>query len=295
MPFGVFTVRTQVVNPTISSISPASPTATVGNQNVQVNGSNFQAGLTVTVFFPGGGTGTLSGAQILNVSAASFTMVINFNGNPGSYSIRVNNPNGSQSSVFNFTAQQQVVNPTISSISPASPTATVGNQNVQVNGGNFQAGLTVTVFFPGGGTGTLSGAQILNVSATSFTMVINFNGNPGSYGIRVNNPNGGQSSVFNFTAQQQVVNPTISSVSPASPTATVGNQNVQVNGGNFQSGLTVTVFFPGGGTGTLSGAQILNVSAASFTMVINFNGNPGSYGIRVNNPNGGQSSVFNFT
>jgi hypothetical protein len=32
-------------------------------------------------------------------------------------------------------------------------------------------------------------------------MVIDLNGNLGSYGIRVNNPSGAQSNTFNFTAQ----------------------------------------------------------------------------------------------
>ncbi|MGH9847384.1 MAG: alpha/beta fold hydrolase, partial [Blastocatellia bacterium] len=246
--------------------------------------------------FPGGGTGTLSGAQILNVSAASFTMVINFNGNPGSYGIRVNNPNGGQSGVFSFTVNPvDNFDPVIRGISPASPVATRGNQNVTVNGSNFLSGLTVTVFFPSGSTGTLSGAQIQNVTATSFTMVIDFNGNPGSYGIRVNNPNNRQSTTFNFTAQPVPLDPVIIGITPSSPIATRGDQNVQVNGNNFQSGLSVTAFFPSGGARVLSGTQIRNLSSMSFTLVIDFNGNPGSYSIQVSNPNGRLSNQFGFT
>jgi len=284
-----FTVLTAI--PSISSISPSSPVATVGSQNVTVNGQRFVSGLTVTVTFPNGNTGTLSGSQIGGISSTSFTMAIDFNNVPGSYSLRVNNPGGAQSNSFGFTVQSQP-SPSITSIFPSSPVATVGNQNVTVNGGNFVSGLTVTVTFPNGTTGTLSGSQIGGISSTSFTMAIDFNNVPGSYSIRVNNPGGAQSNNFGFTVQTAV--PLISSISPASPPRTAGNQNVTVNGQRFVTGLTVTVTFPNGTTGTLSGSQIVNLTSASFTMVINFNNVPGAYSIRVNNPGGAQSNSFGF-
>ena len=59
-----------------------------------------------------------------------------------------------------------------------------------------------SVGFPGGGGSTLSGTQIQSVAANSFVMVINFNGNPGSYSIRVNNPDGGQSNTYSFSVSQ---------------------------------------------------------------------------------------------
>jgi len=96
------------------------------------------------------------------------------------------------------------------------------------------------------------------------------------------------SNAFGFTVGAAKSSPQISNVAPGLA-ATAGNQNVSVTGSQFQSGLTVTVGFPGGGSGTLSGTQILNVTASSFVMVINFNGNPGGYTIQVNNPDGGVS------
>lgn len=273
--------------PSITSISPSSPTTSNSNQNVNVFGSNFQSGLTVTVFIPGGGTATLSGTQIQNVTSTSFTMVITLNV-LGQYGIRVNNPNGMQSGTFNFNTQSPT--PTINSISPSNPCARSGDQNVIVSGSNFQSGLTVTVFIPGGGTATLSGSQIQSVSSTQFTMIVTLNV-LGQYGIRVNNPNGQQSNIFNFNTQN--CNPNISSISPSTPTTSNTDQSVIVNGSNFQSGLTVTVFIPGGGSVTLSGSQIQNVSSTQFTMIITLN-IVGQYGIRVNNPNGTQSNTFNF-
>jgi hypothetical protein len=282
--FNVVTAQT----PTISSISPSSPTVSNSDQNVNVSGSNFQSGMTVTIFFPGGGSGTLSGSQLQNVTPTSFRMVVTLN-IVGTYGIRINNPSGRQSSTFNF--QTQAATPSISSISPSGVCAQNGDRNFTVNGGNFVSGLTVTIFFPGGGSTTLSGSQIQNVTSSSFTMTVTLNV-IGTYNFRVNNPSGAQSSNFPYATQN--CNPVINSISPASPTVSNSNQNVNVSGSNFQSGLTVTVFFPNnGGSTTLSGSQIQNVTSTSFTMVITLN-IVGNYGIRVNNPNGNQSNIFNF-
>lgn len=185
--------------------------------------------------------------------------------------------------------------PQITSISPASPPVVNGNQNVQVFGNNFQSGLTVDVFNSGGTKiGTLSGTQILSVTLTSFTMVINLGSSAGSFGIEVVNPNGSRSTRFTFSTVAP--NPSVSSISPSSPPVFNGNQNVQVFGSNFQSGLTVDVFNSSGTKiGTLSGAQILGVTPTSFTMVINLGGSPGAFGIEVVNPNGGRSTRFTFS
>lgn len=275
-----------LVPPTISSISPSTPQTSVTDQIVRVNGTNFASGLTVTVTFPGGGTGLLSGSQIQNRTSTSFNALVTLNG-AGQYCFRVNNTNGESSNNFCFnvaTAQT----PTITSISPSTPTASNSDQNVTVNGTNFQNGMTVTIFFPGGGSGTLSGSQLTNVTPTQFTMVVTLNLS-GQYGIRINNPSGLMSGIFNFT-----VRPGITSVSPSSPCVRGVDQSVTVNGAGFQSGLTVTVFFPTGGSTTLSGSQIQSVTPTSFVMVATLN-IQGQYGIRVNNPNGTQSTTFNFS
>lgn len=285
-----FTV--QSASPTISSISPSTPTANGRDQNVTVFGSNFQQGLSVSITFPGGGGTTLSGTQIQNVSSSSFVMVATLGG-AGTWSIRVNNPNGSQSNTFFFTVQSAAPAPQINSISPLTPSRRDNDQSVSVFGNNFQSGLTVTVFIPGGGTATLSGTQIQNVNSTSFTMLITLNV-VGTYGVRVNNPSGGQSNTYNFQVQNPISTPQINSLSPSSPTRLNGDQSVSVFGSGYQSGLTVTVFIPGGGTSTLSGTQIQNVNSTSFTMVITLNV-AGNYGIRVNNLDGGQSNTFNFS
>jgi hypothetical protein len=275
-------------SPAITSISPPTPTVSSANQNVSVFGTNFRSGLTVTAFFPSGGSTTLSGTQIHSLTTTSFVMVTTLNAT-GTWRIRVNNSDGTQSGTFNFTVRAP--SPAISSISPASPTVSSANQNVSVFGTNFRSGLTVTAFFPSGGSTTLSGTQIHSLTTTSFVMVATLNAT-GTWGIRVNNSDGTQSGTFNFTVRAP--SPVISSISPASPTVSGANQNVSVFGANFRSGLTVTAFFPSGGSTTLSGTQIQSLSGTSFVLRVTL-GARGNWGIRVNNADGSQSNTFNFT
>jgi hypothetical protein len=283
--FTVASSPSPVSLPRIDSVLPGSPVASPHDQTMMVVGERFQAGLTLSVTWTGGGA-TLSGTQIQNVSSTSFRMIITL-GNPGEYTIRVNNPDGRRSNTFSFTAVAD--DPVINSVAPSAPIAGANDQTMTVHGMRFQPGLTVSVTWNGGGA-TLSGAQIQNVSSTSFRMIITL-ANPGEYTIRVNNPDGRRSNAFSFTAVAD--DPVITSVAPSVPIAGPNDQTMTVHGMRFQSGLTVSVTWNGGGA-TLSGTQIQNVSSTSFRMIITL-ANPGEYTIRVNNPNGRQSNSFTFT
>jgi uncharacterized repeat protein (TIGR01451 family) len=278
--------------PTITSISPPSPTPSSADQNVSVSGSEFQLGLTVSVTFPDGGSATLSGTQILNVTPTSFVMVITLNA-VGTWKIRVKNPDASESNTFSFTVENPPTSGLrIDSISPANPTASALDQSVAVFGSGFQQGLTVSVNFPSGGSSSLSGTQIQSVTSTSFVMLITLNGT-GSWSLRVGNPDGLQSNTFSFAVNAPSGGPRIDSISPPSPVSSPFDQNVTVFGIGFQPGLTVSVTSPGGGSTTLSGTQIQNMTATLFVMVITLNGT-GSWSIRVNNPEGTASNEFAF-
>jgi pimeloyl-ACP methyl ester carboxylesterase len=278
--------------PSITSISPTTPASDSNDQNVTVFGANFQQNLNVTATFPGGGSAPLSGTQIQNVTPNSFVMRITL-GATGTWSIRVNNPDGTHSNDFSFAVANGAQNPAVTAIDPSVVSASSTDQDVTVVGNNFQSNLNVIVTFPSGGTSTLSGAQIRNVSATSFIMRITANA-AGSWKLRVVNPDGGQGNNFNFTVVTVSDLPTISSINPATPNTSGADQDVIVNGSNFQSGLRVNVIFPSGGTGILQGTgQIQNLGSNSFTMRITLNAS-GPWSIRAINADGRQSGLFNF-
>lgn len=294
------------LTPSISSISPVTPFASPIQQTVAVSGTNFQAGLTVSVR-PRAGS-MLSGIQIQNVTSTSFQMIITL-ADAIDYTLLVINPGGLESNAFGFGAillalppPPSPLTPSISSISPSSPTASASIQTVTVNGSSFQAGLTVTVGLPGGGSSTLSGGTIQSVTLASFQMIILL-ADAGNYTLRVTNPAGLQSNVFAFSVTPpSPLTPSISAISPAVPTSSIFSQTVTVNGANFQAGtglpglpgLTVTVFSPGGDSSTLSGSQIQSVTSRSFEMRITLVA-AGTYRIRVTNPSGQPSNTFGFT
>src|SRR5258707_8164614 len=81
-------------------------------------------------------------------------------------------------------------------------------------------------------------------------------GTAGTYTIKVNNPDGGQSNTFSYNGSAHHSTPVTTITSIPTSTSNNSNQTVSVFGSQFQSGLTVTVCFPGGGGTTLSGSQI---------------------------------------
>lgn len=277
----------------INSISPETPSSNPADQTVSVSGTNFATGQTVTATFPNGQSATLSGTQIQQVTPTSFRMRITL-GSPGDWSIRVNNPDGGQSNVFPFTVQSGVQAPTVFSVTPDTPSSGNFDQDVLVSGANFQQGLTVRVNFPSGGNALLQGSQIQNVTPTSFIMRATLN-EAGPWSIVVNNPDGGISSQFNFNVAAGGNGPVVGSINPSTPVAGGADQDVTVNGVNFQAGLRVNVTFPDGGIGLLQGTgQIQNVTPTSFKMRITLNAE-GQWKIRVINPDNTQSPQFAFT
>jgi hypothetical protein len=283
---------TDETTPSIGGISPARPTTSTSSQTLSVTGANFVRGLSATVVRPDGETFTLTGSQIQNVTRSSFQMSIVLV-DAGPYSVRANNPDGQQSNTFSFTVAPAAGLPVISSLSPSNPRASAVNQALVVSGSNFQPELMVTVVGPGGRTSTLRGSDIQNVTSGSFEMIIIL-ADAGAYSLRVNNSNGQQSNTFSFMAVPNGALPSISSISPASPTASAASQTVSVSGSNFQQGLSVTVVGPGGSISTLSESQIRSVTSGSFQMIVTLR-DPGAYTLRVINPNGQQSNTFSFT
>ena len=136
-PFAV----TNGTNPTVNSINPPTPLTNGADQNVIVSGSNFQNGLKVNVTFPNGGVGFLQGTgQIQNVTATSFTMRITLNA-AGSWTMRVINPDNSQSSQFQFNVNAAGPPPTglpTSVLSPVIGPLRVTSSNQGINDGRWE-------------------------------------------------------------------------------------------------------------------------------------------------------------
>lgn len=292
-------------NPHIS-ISPT--TGTLGATSFTESYSGFTRNGTITenVTYPNGGLTVYHVTADGNGNASASFVLQSQSGNYSSYAI--DDGTGTHSNTINYTANGTAhSSPTINSISPITPVTRNIDQDVAVYGSNFQQNLTVSVGFPGGGGTTLSGSQIGNITSSSFVMHITLNG-AGTWSIRVNNPDGGQSSPLNLNVISANAVPTISMVQQATVVNSLTStgeieplvaastvQNLTVTGSNFQPALTVDAVFPTGQAITLQGpSQILNLNQTSFTLGIPLSYS-GTYSIVVKNPDGGQSNSYPFT
>lgn len=163
-------IGTATAAPSVASISPATPTASSSSQNVTVNGTSFQSGLSVTLTSPSGSAATLSGAQIQSVTATSFVMLATLNFT-GIWNLRVNNSDGGQSNIFNFTVGTNCtysINPTNQSFVAAGGTGSVA---VTTGSGcgwtatSNAAWISVTSGASGNGNGTVNYSVAVNSGA----------------------------------------------------------------------------------------------------------------------------------
>jgi len=183
--------------------------------------------------------------------------------------------------------------PMIESITPNSPIDIIGDQPIEVRGRHFQDGLKLKVEFPNGGSNELSGAQIQKQKGktTSFNILFDLNGNPGTYAFQILNPDGQASPRFTFDARHETLRPIINWIVPANPKSGGGEQLVAVYGHNFQMGVRVEVIQPNGETSELQDRQIASRTVNSFHGLFFFHV-PGKHLVRVVNPNGGKSEYF---
>jgi hypothetical protein len=132
----------------IDALDPAMPLALVGDQPIKVAGQGFHPGMTITMLFPGGGSGQLSGEQLRDLTPDAFSLIAAFNNNPGLYRIRINSPDAAPSEWFAFRVAPINLSPEIAEVKPG-PLVN-GVQRVTVHGHNFQQNLGFLLIRPDG-------------------------------------------------------------------------------------------------------------------------------------------------
>lgn len=104
--WGPFRITSRPLSkPRVVSVDPSVPIRRNLDQTITVYGGDFQDGMTVTVYYPGG-IGRLSGTQLQDINSSSFQMIVLL-GIPGEYSIVVNNPDGTHSNRFSFQVKRE--------------------------------------------------------------------------------------------------------------------------------------------------------------------------------------------
>ncbi len=271
-----FTVS--VPAPSLTSLSPASAVVGSGAQTLTLNGRNFLASSTVTYHGVGHAATFVSSTQL------TITLSATDQATAGSYAVVVTNPGpgGGASSPLNFVVDN--LQPTLTSLSPASAVAGAGAQTLTLTGTNFLASSTVTYHGVGHAATFLSSTQLtISLSATDQATA-------GSYAVVVTNPapGGGASSPLNFAINNPV--PTLTSLSPTSAVVGAASQTLTLRGTNFLASSTVTYNGVGHAATFVSSTQLsIGLTAADQATA-------GSYAVVVTNPapGGGTSSPLNF-
>jgi hypothetical protein len=256
-------------DPTITRLNPNSVVAGSGEVTVNVIGSGYVRGSSVSANGQSLATTFGSATSLDAVVPASMTQAI------GRLNFRVTNPGNRESneSAFNVTAPT----PAITSINPPRANAGVTTDvTITVTGTGFVNGSSVQ--FNGSGLATEFG------SATSLTAVIPFASlaTPGAAQIRVSNPG----NILSNTVQFQIVG--VLEVTAVSPSTIVGggttNVTIGVSGVGFVNGSVVN--FGGNALATtFNGAGSLSAILTPANLAT-----PGSFAISVSNPNGQTSN-----
>lgn len=277
--------------PRLSSLSPASATASPGGLTLTVNGANFVPGAVVrwnnALNLP---------TTFINSGQLEVGVGVGLISNPGTRPVSVINPTpgGGTSNSLNFTITAPSQNP-IPSIAEISPQSTAAGGNallVTVTGDNFVNGAQVRW------NGSDRPTTFVSASALQVQVSVSDVAQPGQAGITVFNPapGGGTSNAatFEIAAPGQNPVPSILAVSPPSVIA----------GSLTGSELVLTLT----GSGFLSDSQATwdganrpttFVNSSQLTMIVGAAdlSTPGMASIEVTNPGpgGGVSNAMSFT
>jgi Ca2+-binding RTX toxin-like protein/uncharacterized protein YxjI len=289
-----FTVTVQALTPSIGGVSPGSYPADNINHTMQVLGSNFQSGDTLTFVDPQGHVFDSVTSKLTFKNSGEIDYQFNDGGDAGTWSVRVNSPDNSQhSSYTSFTVTVQALTPSIGGVSPGSYPADAINHTMRILGSNFVSGDTLTFVPPEGGTIMSTASKLHFVSSTEIDYDFNDGSDPGTWGVRVNSPDNSQhSSYTSFTVTVQALTPSISSISPGLYPADTINHTMRILGSNFVSGDTLTFSFPEGGTIMSTASKLHFVSSTEIDYDFNDGSDVGTWGVRVNSSDNSQHSSF---
>lgn len=280
---------TATPQPVVSGINPASLLVGTAEQAVTVSGSGFRTGLSVFVTRPGGGNVFVSDIRVANLTASQFDMQLVLD-QVGRYTLWVTDPDGAQSPLFTFPVTRSQATVQITGITPASPGVSEGLQVLKVSGYGFQPGLAATLTNPSAGTTVWAGAgRIANVTNSSFDLYATLS-EPGGHQLRVANPDGGQSSTFNFPVGDTAT-PRITGILPAPLAAGPDSVTLTVLGGGFEDGIFFSLLRPDGSVSLFANAQVVDASPGSFSIVTSFT-SPGDYTLQVENAAGAKSKPY---
>ena len=219
----------------VTAIAPAQgPTA--GNTNVQITGTGFLAGATVTI-----GATPATGVIVVDAQTITATTALHAAGGAG---VTVANTNGDQDTLVN--GYTYYLPPVVLAIAPAAG-PTDGGQQVVITGTDFVAGATVTI---AGVAANVTAAGANAITATTGAHAV------GQGNVVVTNPDGQSHTLPNA---YDYVAPVVTAVAPNGGT-TAGGTHATITGDHFVDGAAVTFDGQAAGNVQFTDAQHLDAT-----------------------------------
>jgi len=282
--YSTFTIN---LSPSITQLAPDNRGQGAEAQDILIQGSYFQNGITPSDIVFSHGGGGISVTDVFYHGTSSITARINVSPTCTAMTgdITVTNPDdGVKTKAGAFTVNAK---PVVTSCDPAVRGQDLSSQEIIINGSGFNVAGSVPrdVSF---GTTSIRTTSVEYLSDTQLRCYVNIYSTAGaqSYNVTVTNPDGGKGTgngIFTVTDK-----PEITSLNFSERGQGAQNQDIRIYGNNFQAGSTVTF----SGTG-INYASTTFISAGELQVIvsIDYDATLSDRDVSILNPDGGNHTL----
>jgi len=156
--------------PVVLGTIPSQPSLSDLPQVIQVNGHDFDTGMTASVQRPDGRPLSFVAGDLRQFTSSSFqvSVVLDVAGN---YTLELKNASGLTSPPFTLTVGSAAQGSlTLTSVTPSTTVASASPQGIVVSGANFDASLEVLLTAPDSSTTFYESAAMTGLNSTSFSL-----------------------------------------------------------------------------------------------------------------------------
>ena len=290
-----FTVTAATPAPVITNVVPSTYPASSSNQTMTINGSNFDPQATLLFNPPTGADIPSTASKLTYVNGGQLIYQFNNQNDVGTWTVRVDNPDGSSSAAQAFTVTAATPAPVITNVVPSTYPASSSNQTMTINGSNFDPQAALLFNPPTGADIPSTASKLTYVNGGQLIYQFNNQNNVGTWTVRVDNPDGQSSAAQAFTVTAATPAPVITNVVPSTYPASSSNQTMTINGSNFDPQATLLFNPPTGADIPSTASKLTYVNGGQLIYQFNNQNNVGTWTVRVDNPDGQSSAAQAFT
>jgi uncharacterized protein YxjI len=179
------------LTPSLSSVSPNSYPSDSINHSMQLFGSNFVSGDTLTFTDPQGNVFQSNSTKLTFVNSGEIDYQFNDGTDPGTWTVKVNSADGTlHSGTVSFSVAAAQPTPSLSSVSPNSYPSDSINHSMQLFGSSFVNGDTLTFTDPQGNVFQSTASKLTFVNSGEIDYQFNDGTDPGTWTVKVNSADG---------------------------------------------------------------------------------------------------------